>query len=254
MFWFPLYAPAFGIQDLPQLPFHHALGAFGPMLAALISVFVFTGKAGGMQFLKKFIQPGPMVFLLIAVFAPFLLAAIAMLTGYFANGIPFDFTLVLRGKEFPEYNFISLFLYNLVFFGYGEEAGWRGFALPRLQKKMRPLYAALLLGIFWAIWHWPLFLYRPGYMEMGFSGITGWIFSLLTGSVLLSWLYAGSKGSILICAIFHSTIDIVFTGNTGPEFTGHLGMLITFWGIATGFLLWRKKTVFAKPDKTQFSG
>ena len=69
---------------------------------------------------------------------------------------------------------------------------------------------------------------------MGFAGIMGWVFSLLTGSILLTWLYNSSKASILICAVFHSTIDIAFTADiTGINVINYMGFLITVWGILT---------------------
>ena len=69
---------------------------------------------------------------------------------------------------------------------------------------------------------------------MGIAGIAGWVFSLLTGSILLTWLYNSSKASILICAVFHSTIDIAFTADlAGINVINYMGFLITVWGILT---------------------
>ena len=69
---------------------------------------------------------------------------------------------------------------------------------------------------------------------MGFAGIMGWGFSLLTGSILLTWLYNSSKASILICAVFHSTIDIAFTADiAGINVINYMGFLITVWGFLT---------------------
>jgi membrane protease YdiL (CAAX protease family) len=142
--------------------------------------------------------------------------------------------LLLSTEEFQAFSFPAIFIYNLVFFGFGEEAGWRGFALPRLQSKLNALSASILLTAFWAAWHIPLFFYRPGYTNMEMSGVFGWIFSLLTGSILITWLYNSSKGSIFICAVFHSTIDIAFTGNNSDKnISGYMGILITIWGILT---------------------
>jgi membrane protease YdiL (CAAX protease family) len=139
--------------------------------------------------------------------------------------------------EFPQWNGISFFLYNLLFFGYGEETGWRGFALPRLQARYQPLSASLLLAVFWALWHWPLFFYRPGYVSMDMAGITGWLLSMATGSILLSWLFNGSGGSVLICAIFHATVDIAFTSNFAEsDIVAWTGMLITVGGLIIALL------------------
>lgn len=78
---------------------------------------------------------------------------------------------------------------------------------------------------------------------MGFAGIMGWVFSLLTGSILLTWLYNSSKGSILMCAVFHSTIDIAFTADlAGTNVINYMGFLITVWGILT-ILIFKPKNL-----------
>lgn len=66
------------------------------------------------------------------------------------------------------------------------------------------------------------------------AGASGWFFSLLTGSILLTWLYNSSKASILICAVFHSTVDIAFTADIADKsIVNYMGFLITVWGILT---------------------
>ncbi|MBX7095657.1 MAG: CPBP family intramembrane metalloprotease [Flavobacteriales bacterium] len=232
--WLPLYLPAFGLRDLPVFPFHHALGGLGPLLAAFACIGIFEGKKGMYQLLKQCFYSGPSIYVLIALFSPFILAISAEGINYLISGNPFDPAALLHSREFPEFNLLNIFIYNLIFFGFGEEVGWRGFALPRLQSKFNALNSGLILTVFWAVWHWPLFLYRPGYTNMEFAEIFGWIFSLLTGSVLLSWLYNSSGYSILICAIFHSTIDIAFTADfSGQQQMNYMGFLITLWGILT---------------------
>ena len=80
---------------------------------------------------------------------------------------------------------------------------------------------------------------------MGFAGIMGWVFSLLTGSILLTWLYNSSKASILICAVFHSTIDIAFTADiANVNVINYMGFLITVWGILT-ILIFKPKNLSA---------
>ena len=80
---------------------------------------------------------------------------------------------------------------------------------------------------------------------MGFGGILGWFFSLLTGSILLTWLYNSSKASILICSVFHSTIDIAFTaGLAGVNVVNYMGFLITVWGILT-IIIFKPKNLAA---------
>lgn len=234
LIWLPLFGPAFGLDGLPVLPFHHGIGGLGPMIASLICTRVFEGNQGLATLIRQMIRVRPLLYLAIALFSPFLLAVVAEAMSNLLNDHPVKLSGLFVAKEFPEFNFVTFLAYNLLFFGFGEEVGWRGFALPRLQVTYNALWASLILTIFWALWHWPLFLYRPGYMNMGISGIFGWVFSLVTGSVLLTWLYNSSRASILICAVFHSTIDIAFLADfTDQNIINYMGMLITVWGIAT---------------------
>jgi len=68
-----------------------------------------------------------------------------------------------RSNEFPQFSALAFLAYNIVSFGFSEEVGWRGFALPRLQQRHAAWLATLWLTLGWAIWHAPLFLYRPGF-------------------------------------------------------------------------------------------
>lgn len=139
------------------------------------------------------------------------------------------------------------------FFGFGEEVGWRGFALPRLLNKLKALIASILLTFFWALWHLPLFFYRPGYTTMEWTGILGWAFSLLTGSILLTWLYNSSRASVLICAVFHSTIDIAFTADIADKnIANYMGFLITVWGILT-IIIFKPKYLSRQQSTTQIN-
>jgi uncharacterized protein len=237
-----LYGHIFGLNNLPALPYQHAIGALGPLIAALITTFIFLEKDGIKKLLATFLQIKPLIYLAVALFSPFLLVFIASLISYFINKTPINFSALVTAKEFPQSNFITFFIYNLLFFGFGEEVGWRGFALPRLQNKMNAFFASIVLTLFWALWHLPLFFYRDGFTTMSTAGIFGWVFSLLTGSILLTWLYNSSKGSILMCAVFHTTIDIAFTADFADKnIASYLGVLITVWGILTIIIFKPKK-------------
>ncbi|MEP7197540.1 MAG: type II CAAX endopeptidase family protein [Saprospiraceae bacterium] len=232
--WFPLYANIFGLTNLPTIPFHHGFGGLGPLIASFLTTFIFLKTEGIKTLLKRCFQVKPLIYLTIALFSPFLLAIIASFLNYFINSQPIILTGLLTTNEFPNFNLLTFFIYNLIFFGIGEEVGWRGFALPRLQNKMNALTASIALTFFWALWHLPLFFYRTGYNTMDMAGIFGWVFSLLTGSILLTWLFNSTRANILICAIFHSTVDIAFTTDLADKnIVNYMGILITVWGILT---------------------
>lgn len=232
--WLPLYGHVLGLPHLPTLPFQHGLGGLGPLIAAFLLTWIYKKEKGVMQLLRKCVQAKPFSYLLIALLSPFMLAGIATILGYFISKTPISLSGLLTVKEFPAFNLLTFFIYNVCFWGFGEEVGWRGFALPRLQSQFNAFISSLILTFFWALWHLPAFFYRPGYSTMDFAGGFGWFFSLLTGSILLTWLFNSSKASILICAVFHSTIDIAFTADFADKnIMNYMGFLITIWGILT---------------------
>jgi len=93
-------------------------------------------------------------------------------------------------------------IYQLFFFNaVGEEVGWRGFALPRLQARTSPLIASLVIAFFWVPWHF--FLWKA-------QGVT-WNTELMTNnalivlsSIITGWFYNRSKGNILVAGIIHA--------------------------------------------------
>jgi membrane protease YdiL (CAAX protease family) len=102
--------------------------------------------------------------------------------------------------------FLLLFVQSLTESGIGEEAGWRGFALPRLQKRYGALYASLIVGIVWALWHSPLFYV----LQYSIREITVFIVMIICLSIVYTWIFNGSGGSLLLIAIIHNvgnTID-----------------------------------------------
>jgi membrane protease YdiL (CAAX protease family) len=96
------------------------------------------------------------------------------------------------------------FFYQFLFFNaVGEEVGWRGFALPRLQAHTNPLIACLVLAFFWVPWHF--FLWQ----SQG-SPVETWNFwfnngsMIVLSSIITGWLFNRSKGSILVAGVIHA--------------------------------------------------
>lgn len=234
LIWTPLWLPALGITGLPVLPYHHAFGALGPIAAAFLVSWHEMGQAGPLDLIRRMgLWRGRLAWVAVALFGPLVLFGIAVLV---ATVITSDTTPSLSGfgrsREFPQWSVFGFLAYNIVTFGYGEEVGWRGFVLPRLQARYSAFVATFLLTCGWALWHLPLFFYRPGYVSMQAVDIVGWFFSILTGAILLTWLYNESRGSLLVVALFHATIDSVFTSEISSDtVVTTTGALITIWGI-----------------------
>ncbi len=85
----------------------------------------------------------------------------------------------------------------------GEEVGWRGFALPRLQARYSPLVASLIIAPFWFAWHVPLKLANPDVIPYLFYGL-----SFIPSTIFLTWIFNRTKGSILAVGLAHVTSNL----------------------------------------------
>ncbi|MBX3196165.1 MAG: CPBP family intramembrane metalloprotease [Microbacteriaceae bacterium] len=103
-----------------------------------------------------------------------------------------------------------------------EETAWRGYALPRLQRRFDPLVASLVLGVLWGLWHLPLF-FIPGSFQSTIPFI-GFLISTIATSVVIGWLFNRARGSVLIVALFHGFTDVMIAF-TGVMTSG----LVLFW-------------------------
>lgn len=254
--WSPLWLPRFGVTGLPVLPYHHALGALGPLLAALLVTALHEGYVGVRQLVRR-LGPGGVrpYWYLVVLAGPFVLYLLADAAAAVMQGRAVRLGHYGLSEEYPAFGMLGFFAFNLVFYGLGEETGWRGFALPRLQRRYGRFTAATVLTIFWAVWHLPLFLYRPGYVSMDGAGIAGWAVSLWTGSLLLSWLYNATQENILVVSIFHATVDIAFfAAAADPVTTNGLGFLITLWGVVVVVRYYFRRKTAARRTEANAQG
>ena len=88
-----------------------------------------------------------------------------------------------------------------LFLGPIEEFGWRGLALPLLNRRVNPFWAGLILGIIWAIWHIPAFL-LSGTPQSAWSFPT-FFFGVVALSVILTPIFNDARGSLLISVFYH---------------------------------------------------
>ena len=122
-----------------------------------------------------------------------------------------------RSEEFAALPVGVFWAANLVFFGFGEEIGWRGFLQPQLERRYPLVTAANIVAIVWAGWHLPLFGITPSYREMPAIGFVGFAASIWVASWIFAWLSRTGRGSLLVVAVFHSWFDIVTTSPLGPD-------------------------------------
>jgi uncharacterized protein len=112
---------------------------------------------------------------------------------------------------------LGIYVYVLFLGGaLGEEPGWRGFALPRLQSMHGPLLGSLILGPLWALWHLPLF-WTP-WNELTVFNVVVFVLSTTCLAIMYTWVFNNTKGSVLMAILIHATFDWT-TIPVGPLFT-----------------------------------
>jgi len=117
--------------------------------------------------------------------------------------------------------------------GCGEEIGWRGFLLPRLQEHHSPLRSSALLTVGWAAWHIPAFFYIPGYAAFGLRILPGFFFSLFAGAVVLTWLYNISGRSVMPAILWHASFNFVTASPAVGGLTAAVtSMPVVAWAVA----------------------
>ncbi len=175
-------------------------GRFGPSLAAIAVATV----RGGRQGLQRLLQPlarwrAPGRLWLVALLGPpiVVLAAIAMASVLGTPPGPFNDPRTL-------YLVIPAFVTILVIGGpLGEEIGWRGFALDRLQARLGPVVASLLLGLVWGLWHLPLFL-NPDDVQSGLPLLT-YLGQTTATSFVYTWLWNRTRSLPVVLALHTAT-------------------------------------------------
>ena len=212
-----------------QSPFFF-LCVYAPAIAAFALVAWYGGRRGMTRFLGRFLlwrAPVPWyVFLFLGI--PAIFYAGAALKGTLAgNLLVFDST----GALFAALAFTAIK-------GPVEEFGWRGVALPLLQRKMPPFWAGLVLGAIWGLWHLPAFL-------LGGTQQSQWSFApffagCIAISIIATALFNETRGSILLAAVFHFMLmNPVF-----PEAQPYDSILLM---VVAAVVVWRRRaTMFAR--------
>lgn len=193
------------------IPFSlHYLYAFGPTLAAILMTWLSSGAEGIRELFDRVFKWRVKLTWWIVAFSPLWLFGLIVVGQRVITDEWLDFRLLGQVNFLPQLNLVvAMFLWVLTF-GLGEEIGWRGYALPRIQKNRSALSATLILAVLWALWHWPMFFY-----VLDRSILFGWLISLVAGTIVFTWLYNSSKGSVLMVILWHGFFDFITASKAG---------------------------------------
>ena len=208
--WSPWWLSESGIGLLPfQLPFAaiaviNQAGLFaGPFAAAFLVTRVCEGRQGVRRLQLSMVQwrVRPAWYFLALFVIP---SATAL--GYFL--LPGS-TFALDAGPIAVLGLLTITYVTYLLGGpVQEEPGWRGFALPRLQERLHPVTSALVLGVIHCLWHAPLFLTTEwDTARQDPSQFLAYLVLVVSMSFILSWLFNGSRGSVLLAILGHNGIN-----------------------------------------------
>jgi len=193
----PFTVPDAGLLVLFILP------CFGPAAGAIIVTWAESGKAGVFQLLRRLVQWRVGIgWYLVAIFG----ALLIWLLGFTAAAGLTPFSNFFGQLPLVLSTFVPLLAFGLVIPSLGEEPGWRGFALPRLQARYGPLLGTLILGTIHGLWHLPSF-FTPFAAPFTLGNFLGFVAAIMGASFFWTWIYNNTKGSLLIALLVHSAFN-----------------------------------------------
>lgn len=215
-------------QILPT--YFHYVAVFGPMIAAFV---MFSKNKQLKTKIKELTQVNKPLWVLLGGTSPLWGSLLVILT------------MKLLNYSLP--NLISLgevnFLGNISFWalplwilttGIGEEFGWRGYLYPELRTKYSNMTTTFIMWPMWVVWHLPFFLYTPNYANMNIGLFIGFIFSLLSGVIVLNWVFEKSGRNVLATMLWHGTFNLVTASAFG---SGNVAMILSLVVVLFSFVI-----------------
>jgi membrane protease YdiL (CAAX protease family) len=179
------------------------LGAFGPFLSALAIIYIKKGIMGIKEFLNKFKQARGIIWFLISVLAYIIILSIVLWITTLLGATPIN-----PYQNIPLFSIMMEFLIILIvttfLTGGNEEPGWRGYALPKLLEKFKPVWAGLILGFIWGFWHIPS-TFLPTLQQL--IPFPLYLMHVVLMSMIFTWLYLRTKGSLLFAILYHGLLN-----------------------------------------------
>jgi membrane protease YdiL (CAAX protease family) len=210
---FLLASAALRVNLLPPFPESPTIliayvATYSPTIVAFILTFAYEGRSGVEQLISRAFGRRALLerkrWYLPTIFLwPAISGLALLLTIPFGGGMP-ETSLFFRPLLIP-----LVFLVSLLSGPMAEEFGWRGYALDRLQARWSALFSSLMLGIIWGGWHLPSYLVSgtTHFQNLQQYGMIEFVFFFMAAigtSILFTWVYNNTKGSLLIMILFHT--------------------------------------------------
>jgi membrane protease YdiL (CAAX protease family) len=208
------------------------LGALSSSSAAIVLVVVEGRKGGLRELLSRFlIWRVGIRWWVIALFFAVIPSVAALYLFELLGGPPVDWS------GLPSlYTVVPMFILLTIAAGIGEEFGWRGFLLPRLQTRHNALVSSLIIGVLWAIWHIPLFLIEGTFQNVLQSqggllpAVLGYSLFVIVSSIWFTWVFNNTRGSVLLAAVMHGASNT--WGGYIDVYRGYFEGILTFGAVS----------------------
>jgi len=184
---------------------------WGLILASLIMTGLTAGRDGAITLIKRFLiwRVGWKWYIIGFFLYPVVFTSAVLLNAAWTQ-TSVDFSGVIAHKIFDSSASLPALILPFFIFDFltnGEEMGWRGFVLPRLQAKHSALVSSLIVGVIWGFWH------LPRYLSQGNTSLfVLMMVKVLADAVIYTWVYNSTGGSLLLTTILHAA------GNTAGVF------------------------------------
>ena len=192
------------------------LATWGPAIAAFLLVPAYTGWAGLKLFVLRLL-----VWRCSPLWAAFVMIGLPLvfMAGSLFKGGP------LIAPHAPEgMGTMVVTMFMMLFLGPIEEFGWRGVAQPLLQRRVAPIWAGLIIGSIWGLWHLPAF-YLSGTVQSGWS-FTPFFIGNVVLAVLVTPLFNQARGSLMWPMLFHWQLINPFWPDAQPYDTWILVVVV----------------------------
>lgn len=185
--------------------------SFGPTLAGLIVIALTRGRVGLRELFTSMVRAriaGRWIAVILLI--PVSLAVASVAVGFLLGGFHLDYSpLVPLALALP------FLVYLVIFTGLAEEVGWRGYALPELQRHHTAEKASWILGIAWGLWHLPSNLLMPYLagtltVPMAIAVVLGLTFGAVGWTIVLTWIY-NNTGSLFWIIVLHGFYNWVMS-------------------------------------------
>ena len=232
----------------------------GPTLAAYYVTGVLEGRAGMARLLRRTFQFRAGLQWYAAALFTFLAIWLAAY-GLLYDGEPWR--NLIANPSLLLSTFLPSVLLGLIIPSIGEEPGWRGFALPRLQAAYGPIIGSLILGTLHGVWHLPA-LFTPLLGPFTVEGFITFVLTAAAGTFIYTWIFNNTRGSIWMAMVLHASSnaasqlvtslipeDVVLTGWLKVLESGWLNVIV-FTFTALLLVMLTRGTLGYRPDQVKY--